>query len=438
MAFKGIDVRQSGDRLIFRALLQDSAQAVVTSGTASLYLFELQPDGTLKTYDFSDNTFKSTSPTTATVSMTHRTGSGGTLNTGLWTYVLATVSGFTRGNVYFAYISHSGAAPTVQAREWQYGEAQGDFTVDSSGKVVLQSTQTGVVIPTVTNVTNDVGITQSAADKVWSTTSRTLSSFGTLVSDIWNNATRRLTNLDDTRAAKIDNLDINVGSRSSHSALDVWLVSLNAAFTANSLGKWIFDFFGALGSDKRVQISEDTHDSGVTVQGVTDVVTLPDTAATLAKQNDILTAIGEVSGDWTDEQKAELLDAATRINNVPGTSETPVFVIPTPDTVGLVNVLCRSGDFGTPRDGTAFTFKLASKAAFIGEEYQVGKQRTKKTSGGECLVDIPSSDTLATKGVSPATYIVSVNNNVLGEVSVPVNGGLLKMVDGVLTVEAAA
>lgn len=49
----------------------------------------------------------------------------------------------------------------------------------------------------VASVTADVGITQAAADKVWGSAARTLTSFGTLVSDIatavWSAATRILT-----------------------------------------------------------------------------------------------------------------------------------------------------------------------------------------------------------------------------------------------------
>ena len=49
----------------------------------------------------------------------------------------------------------------------------------------------------VASVTADVGITQAAADKVWGTTARTLTGFGTLVADIatavWGAATRLLT-----------------------------------------------------------------------------------------------------------------------------------------------------------------------------------------------------------------------------------------------------
>jgi len=65
----------------------------------------------------------------------------------------------------------------------------------------------------VRSLTEDVGITQAAADKVWSSTVRTLSSFGNLVSDIWNALTswmttpgsigERLTNLNDISPAEV-------------------------------------------------------------------------------------------------------------------------------------------------------------------------------------------------------------------------------------------
>jgi hypothetical protein len=52
---------------------------------------------------------------------------------------------------------------------------------------------TAGTITTVTNVTNDVGITQVGADKVWGSAARTLTSFGTLIADIWSYVTRTLT-----------------------------------------------------------------------------------------------------------------------------------------------------------------------------------------------------------------------------------------------------
>jgi hypothetical protein len=133
MSFSGIDVRQTSDRLIFRASLKDSSNAKYAGTNATtLRLFELQSDGTLKSYDFSDNTFKTGLLATATASMTHRTGNNGSYNTGVWTYALVptaatALTGFTRGGLYIAQVSNSSAVPPEQEREFQYGGEQGDF-----------------------------------------------------------------------------------------------------------------------------------------------------------------------------------------------------------------------------------------------------------------------------------------------------------------------
>jgi hypothetical protein len=137
MSFRGIDIRSSGDRVIVRAFLLDSANAIVTAAGATLRLYEVQSDGSLKSYDFSSNTFKTTGLTTETASLTHRQGNNNTTNTGVHTYALTTVSGFTRGNVYLAVVDHASAVPTRQVREFQYGEGEGDFTVDASGQVTV-------------------------------------------------------------------------------------------------------------------------------------------------------------------------------------------------------------------------------------------------------------------------------------------------------------
>jgi hypothetical protein len=70
--FKGDDVRQTGNELVFRAFLQTSAGGLVTSGTTNFYLMEMQSDGTIKTYDFNDNTFKTTACTTENLAGTYR------------------------------------------------------------------------------------------------------------------------------------------------------------------------------------------------------------------------------------------------------------------------------------------------------------------------------------------------------------------------------
>lgn len=124
---KGIDVRATVSELLFRVLLQDAGGVIVATGTTSLRLYEVQmADGTLKSYDFNDNTFKTTALTTPTLAMTHRTGNNATYNTGLWTARLPSLGDFTVGNIYLAHVSNAGASPAVQVREFQFGSAQGD------------------------------------------------------------------------------------------------------------------------------------------------------------------------------------------------------------------------------------------------------------------------------------------------------------------------
>lgn len=130
--FKGVDVRQTGTALLLRAFLTTGG-AVLSTGTTTVELYELESDGTLKSYDFSSNTFKTTALTTATASMTQQAGNNSTTNTGVWTYALATVSGFTVGSVYLALVRNSTADTLVQCREFQYGSEQGDLVVTASG-----------------------------------------------------------------------------------------------------------------------------------------------------------------------------------------------------------------------------------------------------------------------------------------------------------------
>lgn len=133
LAQKGIDVRQTGTGLLFDGFLQDSLGALVTSGTTTLRLYEVQSDGTLKSYDFNDNTFKTTALGTATLSMSHRQGNNATANTGYWSATLATLTGFTAGGIYLANVNNTGALPTDQMRKFQYGSEQGDLVVTANG-----------------------------------------------------------------------------------------------------------------------------------------------------------------------------------------------------------------------------------------------------------------------------------------------------------------
>ncbi|MBL8880647.1 MAG: hypothetical protein JNG88_16160 [Phycisphaerales bacterium] len=126
MASRGIDIRESVGPLLVRAMFQDAGGAMVTSGSATYRLFELQADGTLKSFDFNDNTLKTGALTTATAALTHRTGNNGTYSTGVWTAALSNVAGFTKGKIYFVECEHASASPTKQTREFQWGQGEGD------------------------------------------------------------------------------------------------------------------------------------------------------------------------------------------------------------------------------------------------------------------------------------------------------------------------
>jgi hypothetical protein len=138
--FSGIDVRAStvsgAAALLFTASLKTSAGAQVTSGTIRLRIFQVMSDGSLRWYDFSTNAFTSSqtgNPTTGYAAMTQRTvGSGGSaFTTGIWTYALATLSGFTPGGLYIMDVSDESSVPTAvpaqQERQFQYGQAEGDL-----------------------------------------------------------------------------------------------------------------------------------------------------------------------------------------------------------------------------------------------------------------------------------------------------------------------
>lgn len=86
------------------------------------------------------------------------------------------------------------------------GEAGLDF--DNIKAATGATTLTNITVPVVTSVTNDVGITQAGADKVWISAARTLTSFGALVSDmavaVWAAATRTLSAFGFTVATNSD------------------------------------------------------------------------------------------------------------------------------------------------------------------------------------------------------------------------------------------
>ena len=137
--FKGIDIVQTGLEIVFECGLTASG-AAYTSTAPTLQLVELQSDGTIKTYDWASNTFKTTGMTSGgqTVNMTERTvltysAGDAQQHVGLFTYALSTVTNFTVGAKYLAIFQAPGADAQVQWRKFQYGSEQGDVVVTASG-----------------------------------------------------------------------------------------------------------------------------------------------------------------------------------------------------------------------------------------------------------------------------------------------------------------
>jgi hypothetical protein len=128
VATRGIDVRQTASRVIFRASLKDASGAKVTSGTTELRLYRLEDDGTLDVLDWVAKDFVSSGASDDETTMTHQLSNGAD-NTGLWTYVLSDaeiLANMDEGQVYIVQVTNSGATPESQEREFQFGGVEGD------------------------------------------------------------------------------------------------------------------------------------------------------------------------------------------------------------------------------------------------------------------------------------------------------------------------
>lgn len=136
MATRGIDIRQTADRIIFRASLKDSAGDKVTTGTTELRVYRLEDDGTLDVLDWDAGVkdFVASGAADDEVAMTHRQADG--VDTGIWTYVLSDatlLASFDSGQVYIAQVTNAGAVPESQEREFQFGGVEGDQASVASG-----------------------------------------------------------------------------------------------------------------------------------------------------------------------------------------------------------------------------------------------------------------------------------------------------------------
>lgn len=166
--FKGINVRQTGGKLLLRAFLQTSAGALLGVGTTTAKIEELQDDGTIKSFDFNSSTFKSTALTTPTTALSHQLANNATETTGFWTAAVPITTGFTVGAEYVVIVNNASASFTDQCHQFQFGGAEGDLVATANGTGIAEmnsdvkmigsntisaSTSTGII---------NVGSTQAA------------------------------------------------------------------------------------------------------------------------------------------------------------------------------------------------------------------------------------------------------------------------------------
>lgn len=127
---RGIDIIRSNDgSILFRVSAFDAANAKITTGTLSMRLWRVIPtSGSLETYDFDDDTFKTGAVTTAEANLTHQQAENSTYDTGIWTRRHTVLTDFTIGDKYIAEFSHA-SLPKPIPFEFQYGDLEGDLAL---------------------------------------------------------------------------------------------------------------------------------------------------------------------------------------------------------------------------------------------------------------------------------------------------------------------
>jgi hypothetical protein len=168
------------------------------------------------------------------------------IGNGLYAYTLASGSVATAGE--YICIFHTADTTVNQmdmAANWEVGAT---WAQNLDAAVTTRATPTNITAGTITSIANDVGITQAGADKVWGSTSRTLSSTGTLVADtaaavataVWAAGSRTLTAFSFTVPATIADKTGYVLSTAGVQA--VWDALLSALTTTGSIGKKLADW----------------------------------------------------------------------------------------------------------------------------------------------------------------------------------------------------
>jgi hypothetical protein len=168
----------------------------------------------------------------------------------------------------------------------------------------------------------DVGITQTGADKVWSTASRTLSGFGTLIADIWAYATRRLTDATNITSdgatidqTKIARLDANVSSRSSHTAADIWAVGTRTLTSFGSLVADLWAYATRTITGGTITTNSDKSGYSLTTPPPTAVQIRQELDSNSTKLNDIQATVIAIYG-YLDTEVAAILAVALKLDTM--------------------------------------------------------------------------------------------------------------------------
>lgn len=181
MATRGIDVRQTSTRIVFRAVIYDSSGVLVTTGTTEIRIFRLEDDGTIDVYDWTADSFVATGSGTPddedTMSaQNYRDSTGADLASGVWTKVLTNVGQFTKGQVYIVRVTNTGGSPASQFREFQFGATEGgqvEVTTEGNSLDVSSTGEAGLDFDNVKNATGATTLTNITIPNVTTTTSVT-------------------------------------------------------------------------------------------------------------------------------------------------------------------------------------------------------------------------------------------------------------------------
>jgi hypothetical protein len=128
VSYRGIQIRDAGDRIYFVVPFKDSSGDPVVASGGLLYLAKLTNTSagsvTYSTYDFNSNTFKTTAIATPnlTAALTHQKINNATVDTGDHNFMLETVTGFAVGDMIRVWAYHPNSSPQFLEDIFQYGQ----------------------------------------------------------------------------------------------------------------------------------------------------------------------------------------------------------------------------------------------------------------------------------------------------------------------------